>query len=172
MANLEKVLDIGCGDIPHGSVNIDLLKEGSNRAHRAHDFNPRQIPNFVKADAAHLPFKDHSFDYVYCSHLLEHVQDIDLCLEEFGRVARRAIIIRVPCYLFELLSWLIFPWVYAWARKHHVRKFWLTPFPGNPSRINYVNLKSAVLYRKARFTAGPKIPWPFETETWIWKYAA
>jgi SAM-dependent methyltransferase len=40
------------------------------------------------ADAADMPFADHVFDYVICSHVLEHVPDPGAVIRELERVAR------------------------------------------------------------------------------------
>lgn len=42
----------------------------------------------VKADICDLPFPSASFDAVFCSHVLEHVQDDGKALREFARVLR------------------------------------------------------------------------------------
>jgi uncharacterized protein YbaR (Trm112 family) len=43
---------------------------------------------FIVGDAHTLPFADHAFDFVICSHLLEHVADPAAVLAELQRVAR------------------------------------------------------------------------------------
>lgn len=42
-----------------------------------------------------LPFRDKMFDWVYCSHVLEHTKNPLLCLREICRVSDRAVI-KVP----------------------------------------------------------------------------
>lgn len=42
----------------------------------------------VACDAEALPFRDSSFDYAVCSHLIEHVDHPDLVLSELSRVAK------------------------------------------------------------------------------------
>lgn len=42
----------------------------------------------VACDAEALPFADDTFDYVVCSHLIEHVDHPDRVLDELSRVAR------------------------------------------------------------------------------------
>ncbi|MDH5402970.1 MAG: class I SAM-dependent methyltransferase [Candidatus Heimdallarchaeota archaeon] len=49
------ILDIGCGDRPRGTTNLDFM-----------DFD---VPNFVKGDALNLPFEDKSFNTAYSSGL-------------------------------------------------------------------------------------------------------
>ena len=55
--------------------------------------------NAIKADLNEsLPFKDRSFDVVFCSHTLEHVYSPLLLLKEFNRVLKDSglVIIAVP----------------------------------------------------------------------------
>jgi ubiquinone/menaquinone biosynthesis C-methylase UbiE len=51
---------------------------------------------FVEAPAEALPFEAASFDTVVCTHVLEHVRDIDAALAELRRVASRCVVIVVP----------------------------------------------------------------------------
>lgn len=44
---------------------------------------------FVVGDAYELPFRDQAFDYVICSHLLEHLDDPATVIQELQRVAPR-----------------------------------------------------------------------------------
>lgn len=49
-------------------------------------FNPRAM---VKLDVTAIPFPDESFDVIYCSHVLEHVQDDRQAMREFYRTLKR-----------------------------------------------------------------------------------
>ncbi|MFT5231466.1 MAG: SAM-dependent methyltransferase [Planctomycetota bacterium] len=40
----------------------------------------------VKADICALPFKDHSFDFIICNHVLEHIPDDTKAMQELYRV--------------------------------------------------------------------------------------
>ena len=55
------------------------------------------------ADAARLPFKDRSFDFLVSRAVYEHVVEIQSALEEAQRVARRGAII-VPSALWEMFN--------------------------------------------------------------------
>jgi len=44
--------------------------------------------NWMVADAVDLPFEDDSFDAVYAGEIIEHVQDTDAALAEWGRVLK------------------------------------------------------------------------------------
>ena len=95
-------LDVGCGHRPKGDVNVDLFVEAT--AHRAADqrvnddvpLNVHRIPNFVRADACHLPFRDGAFGRSYSWHLIEHVQDPNLFLSEILRVSAEKVEVRCP----------------------------------------------------------------------------
>jgi SAM-dependent methyltransferase len=66
----------------------------------------------VVADAEELPFRDLAFDFVICSHLLEHVRNPARLLKELQRVARRGYI-ETPSSVHERLygnpfhKWLV-----------------------------------------------------------------
>ena len=66
---------------------------------------------FVVADAAALPFKDRSFDYVITSHVLEHVEDPLKVVAELQRVAHAGYI-ETPSELSErLFGWSFHKWM-------------------------------------------------------------
>jgi ubiquinone/menaquinone biosynthesis C-methylase UbiE len=73
--NFLELLDVGCGDVPKGDVNLDLFYYGKGR-------------NFVLGEAHHLPFKDHSFTKVYSKHNLEHLENPFLFFVEAKRILR------------------------------------------------------------------------------------
>jgi len=85
-------LDVGCGVKPTGDVNIDLYTD-RNLYRRGEGISSvidtKKIPNFVLANASHLPFKDDCFDEVYSNSVLEHVDDYYGMLKEVWRVCRR-----------------------------------------------------------------------------------
>lgn len=91
-------LDVGCGDKPRGSVNLDcylsLNPEIDQVKIRVIDI--RLIPNFIQADAQYLPFRDKIFYRVFCHHVIEHVDNPYLLLDELLRVSKKALEIRCP----------------------------------------------------------------------------
>lgn len=58
--------------------------------------------NFKKAYGEKLPYPDSSFDFVHCFTVLEHVQDVNECLNEMIRCVKKGgkIIINTPNYSF------------------------------------------------------------------------
>lgn len=85
------VLDIGSGHYPFplATVLVDLYAEKS--PHRCEPLLRDHRPLIV-AGIEELPFKSKSFDFVYCSHVLEHVEDPIRACEEIMRVGKRGYI--------------------------------------------------------------------------------
>jgi SAM-dependent methyltransferase len=87
----ERVLDIGGGGapLPEADVVVEYdVATGRDRDGACAPLDRR----WVVADAQSLPFSDHSFDFAYSSHVLEHVLDPAVACEEMMRVAKRGYI--------------------------------------------------------------------------------
>jgi ubiquinone/menaquinone biosynthesis C-methylase UbiE len=92
-------LDVGCGNNPTGNVNVDLFMNEQTLhvdSHTKRFIDSKKIPNPVKADAQHLPFKDDAFEEVFCSHVLEHVENPTKALLELIRVSKSKVIVVLP----------------------------------------------------------------------------
>ena len=79
-------LNLGCGtDIKPNHINMDKLDIPGVDV--VHDLN--KFP---------YPFKDNQFDAVYCSHVLEHVDDLIKVMAEIRRILkpRGRVVIRAP----------------------------------------------------------------------------
>jgi SAM-dependent methyltransferase len=89
------VLDVGSGHSPswRSDVLCDRTMEPTmERVYgKAYPLRRDWRP-LVIADGSRLPFRDKSFDYVICSHILEHVEDPAVFLREIGRVGKRGYI--------------------------------------------------------------------------------
>jgi len=81
-------LDVGCGERPQGTINIDVRKTKSVN---------------IVASATHLPFRDAVFQLVFCSEVLEHLKNAELALSEISRVMANGGLteITVPTRLFS-----------------------------------------------------------------------
>jgi SAM-dependent methyltransferase len=84
------VLDVGSGDKPHWRADVLLdrfvdAEDGGQRSGRA---AARITKPLFASDAADMPFADRVFDYVVCSHVLEHVPDPAAVIAEITRVGR------------------------------------------------------------------------------------
>lgn len=91
----KKVLDLGCG---RGGYSLKFRKEGAKVT--ALDITREYFQNvsgvnFVLGDATKMPFKQKSFDFVFCSSLIEHIKYPRLLVSEIKRVLKEDGI----CYL-------------------------------------------------------------------------
>lgn len=84
------VLDVGSGDGPFARANVlcdKFISETENR------IGPILIDRpFIAADIMSLPFKTKSFNYIFCSHVLEHVDDPEKAMNELMRVGQKGYI--------------------------------------------------------------------------------
>lgn len=105
----DRVVDIGSGGdpFPHASVLVERFPDPSR--HRTVGLNRAGKP-MVKADIHALPFADKSFEFVYCSHVLEHVDDPIRACGEIIRVGRRGYV-ETPSPCKDAL--------FAWAKDMH-----------------------------------------------------
>jgi ubiquinone/menaquinone biosynthesis C-methylase UbiE len=105
----EMVLDVGCGayPFPFATTLVDLYTEKSE--HRREDLKT-DGKDFREADINHLPFEDKSYDFVYCSHVLEHVDDPKLACHELIRVGKRGYI-ETPSLMTDVM--------FSWAKGMH-----------------------------------------------------
>ena len=83
------VLDVGGGSSPHPRADVVCDKFPLDNTHRGGALKLYKKQKFVKADGERLPFKDKEFDYVFCCHVLEHVENPDVFLNEISRVGKR-----------------------------------------------------------------------------------
>lgn len=92
--NVEKTLDVGCGDSPYRRylytdhyVGIDVQESGRDNK------NPT-----VWFDGVSIPFDDDYFDFILCTEVLEHATEPELLMAEMVRVLKPEghILITVP----------------------------------------------------------------------------
>ncbi|MGA2669504.1 MAG: class I SAM-dependent methyltransferase [Ignavibacteria bacterium] len=93
-----KIIDIGCGrgyivkklsSLGYESSGCDVFKEldlGSSK--------------YFQGNIENLPFYDKEYDVVICTHTLEHILNLNSAVSELKRIAKKQIIIVVPCQRF------------------------------------------------------------------------
>ena len=93
IAATDKVLEIGPGAHPHHRSDVLLELEYENENDRSAQFGHAEKlvsdKKIVYYNGGKFPFKDKEFDYVICSHVLEHVKDVPGFLEEVFRVSSK-----------------------------------------------------------------------------------
>lgn len=97
-----KTLDLGCGGNKFSSaIGVDLYY--------------RPDVDIIADLSRPLPFKNNTFDAIYCSHILEHFTNIIPIMEEIYRISKNNAIIHifVPHYTS----------VHAWGNPTHYRCF-------------------------------------------------
>lgn len=101
-------LNICCGKTDGGGVNVDIVKH-------------QDLPRFLQVnDIYNLPFRDHQFETVLCSHTLEHVDDPDLFYTELQRVGKQVTLVVPPLYdLAAVLNILEHKWIFLTFKKKH-----------------------------------------------------
>jgi ubiquinone/menaquinone biosynthesis C-methylase UbiE len=108
-----KILDVGSGYAPHPQATILSDAFLGRTIHRG----PRELlldeRPFILCSAEYLPFKKQTIDILYCSAVLEHVDNPTLSLEEFKRVSKRYIV-KVPKSISEAFFDVNYPG-HKWA---------------------------------------------------------
>jgi len=92
----KKVCEVGCGegsilkwlsdsDFAEQLYGIDISESGIEKTYEKRIKNVIELKVF---DGYNIPYPDHFFDLVVCSHVLEHVEHPRLLLREIKRVSR------------------------------------------------------------------------------------
>jgi len=123
-----KVLEVGPGSNPTKRADVLAEKFLEDNSHRRGGFRIYPNQKLVEADGENLPFADKEFDYVICSHVLEHVDDPYKFMKEQSRVAKMGYL-EVPSLIGE----------------------WLAPKSAHKWVILEID-KKVVLYEKSRIT--------------------
>ena len=91
IATIDKVLEVGPGGTSHPRADVFLEKtfatEGEWKLQRGYADKLETNKKTVYYDGGKFPFADNEFDYVICSHVIEHIEDVEFFLSELFRVA-------------------------------------------------------------------------------------
>ena len=96
-ASDKEIIDVGCGG---GFMLNEIAKRFPNAQLTGFDIKEpsrHEKFDFVAGNTEKLPFDDKSFDVVISSHTIEHLLELDLCLSEMKRIARKKLILVTPC---------------------------------------------------------------------------
>jgi SAM-dependent methyltransferase len=87
----DKVLEVGPGGSPHPRSDIflemEFIDEEEAEMQRSNSPQLKTDKKIVFYDGNDFPFRDKEFDYVICSHVIEHVPNVDKFISELQRVA-------------------------------------------------------------------------------------
>ena len=87
----DRVLEVGPGGTPYHRSDV-LLEYQFDRteaeAQRGYAAPLKTSKPVVWYQGDRFPFKDKEFDYVICSHVIEHVPDVNVFVAELNRVAK------------------------------------------------------------------------------------
>jgi SAM-dependent methyltransferase len=95
------VLDVGSGGWPFKRANHLADKYPDKTTHRVESIVRDQRP-FFEVDLERLPFPNDAYDFVFCSHVLEHMDNPGQAMRELMRVGRRGYI-EVPTRLSDVM---------------------------------------------------------------------
>jgi ubiquinone/menaquinone biosynthesis C-methylase UbiE/MoaA/NifB/PqqE/SkfB family radical SAM enzyme len=101
----DKVLDIGSGHLPFPfATHLADLTFDDNKVGRAGvPFKHVDGKPVYECNIENMPFTDKEFDFVYCSHVLEHTDNPEKACDELMRIGKRGFI-ECPCRAKDL--WL------------------------------------------------------------------
>lgn len=89
----DKVLEIGPGALHHPRTDVILELQYSSKEEEQNQFGHtgslKTNKPIVYYDGGTFPFQNKEFDYVICSHVLEHVENVHLFLNEVFRVSNK-----------------------------------------------------------------------------------
>lgn len=87
----DKVLDIGSGQHPFPLATHLADFSEKETSHRAGELVKDERPLTI-CNIESMPFKDKEFDFVFCSHVLEHVKNPAKACEEIMRIGKKGYI--------------------------------------------------------------------------------
>lgn len=102
-----KILDVGCGN-GYFTYYLDQLTQTGDASGSGHsgttigiDFAKAMLQlnpcdNLMQGSALDLPFQDGSFDMVFCSNILHHIEDPVAVVREMRRVSNKYVVIHEP----------------------------------------------------------------------------
>ena len=80
------ILDIGC------SVDAIEFAQTTADIQNLENFYQKKNKKFVLVKGKDLPFKDNQFDFVFASHVIEHVEDVAYFIKEIQRISKKGYI--------------------------------------------------------------------------------
>jgi ubiquinone/menaquinone biosynthesis C-methylase UbiE len=140
----DRVLEVGPGGEPHPRSDVFLEYEfesqaqaESQRAYAAPLKTKKPIV-FYKGEV--FPFKDKEFDYVICSHVAEHVENLDKFIAEVTRVGKAGYL-EYPTIYYDYLYNI--PNHITFVKRKNQTLYWMSK---NQSKLSEFQLVQNLLY--------------------------
>lgn len=136
----DRILEIGPGGSPHPRADILLEKvfDDPKEAEGQRGYAPK-----VKTDKKIIyynddifPFKDKEFDYVICSQVLEHIENIDAFISEINRVGKAGYF-EYPLIYYDYIY--NFPEHITFVKKYNDHIVWMPKADSGISKFNSIN---------------------------------
>lgn len=111
-------LNICCGKTNGGGINADIKKH-------------KNLPNFTLIRNIYkLPFKNKQFNYVLCSHTIEHVDDPIQFYKELKRVGKNVVLVIPPLWdISAAFDITVHKWLFLTFKKEHTKLPEFIPLP-------------------------------------------
>ena len=149
----DRVLEIGPGGTPYYRADVFLEKLFSDpkvaEGQRGYAPELKTDKNVVYYDGSKFPFRDKEFDYVICSHVLEHVEDVDAFIAEINRVGKAGYL-EYPLVYYDYIY--NFPEHISFIKKKETEIIWMPKEEAGLSKFKAVNV---LFYEslKSRYTS-------------------
>lgn len=120
-----KVLDVGPGAFPHPRADV-YLDWSEDILAPLKDAGKRTILDSLEEGLPEVGYK--AYDYVWCSHVLEHVEDPRKCAATLSRIAKRGTIVMPSAFKETLFNF-----------EEETHKYFVMPHPteGPPIFVRY-----------------------------------
>ena len=102
----DKVLDIGGGSkpFPYATHILDKQDEKYNNQRYGRDLQLLKGQILISGTTDKLKeFKDNEWNFIYCSHILEHIDNLPEVLKEISRVGKRGFV-AIPHYIGDFFA--------------------------------------------------------------------
>ncbi|MEK6794965.1 MAG: methyltransferase domain-containing protein [Spirochaetota bacterium] len=113
----DRVLEIGPGGSPHPRADAFLERRFTSRKEARWQRGSAKPVKYDKPvffyGGSTFPFKDNEFDYIICSHVIEHVpaEELPLFLSEMQRVGKRGYLEAPSCFYEFLFNIPVHHWL-------------------------------------------------------------
>jgi ubiquinone/menaquinone biosynthesis C-methylase UbiE len=127
----DRVLEIGPGNGPHPRADafLDITYSSNDEKLGQFGFGTKKIDVSYKKpiyyyDGKKFPFKDKEFDYIICSHVIEHVESIPDFVKELERVAHKGYL-EFPSPYYEYLYNFVEHKSFLYYSKNKNKIYWM-----------------------------------------------